>query len=461
MCRTIAAGHADGYGARRVVPENARPLPGMETEYPKIGRAQKKRIAEEVVASSLLATVEKPFCALTQVLGRESERVAVRGRELSTWLGSARAPEHVGTVGDGALDAPFGTPLLPARISLLPSSEAAIQGLFWLISSAEKQIDLMIYGWEDDPTGREVAAALDLAARRGVRVRLLVDRTAFLIHNRNAAIGEPTFLDRLACVPNVRLIETPGTFARFDHRKLAVMDGRVAWTGGMILTEVARRQWENLAFLVEGPVAAHYAALFEERWRDVGGATGGPVGGLSPRPEPAPNALARVVRTDVRDRTLKNALFHAIDHAKHHIYLENPYFSDTVLAAKLVAARQRGVDVRAIVTLRGNVRKLNQYVVLTSNRLLRGGVRVYLAPAMTHVKAMTVDGTWAYLGTGNFDELSLRNNREVGLTVLSPKIVEAVDRDLFLPDMNRDEELTALMPLPRKWPVLELFALWY
>ena len=54
---------------------------------------------------------------------------------------------------------------------------------------------------------------------------------------------------------------------------------------------------------------------------------------------------------------------------------------------------------------------------MTANRLLRAGVRVYLYPGMTHVKATTVDGLWAYLGTGNFDALSLRHNRELGLAV--------------------------------------------
>ena len=80
-------------------------------------------------------------------------------------------------------------------------------------------------------------------------------------------------------------------------------------------------------------------------------------------------------------------------------------------------------------TLRGNVRLLNRFEALTADCLLRGGVRVYLYPAMTHVKAMSADGAWAYLGTGNFDELSLRNNREVGLSVTSPGVsidIEAV-----------------------------------
>ncbi|GAC1473818.1 MAG: hypothetical protein NVSMB9_23120 [Isosphaeraceae bacterium] len=451
-----------GFRQTRVTPRNAGSIPGVTTEgYPEIGRAQKIEIGREVLGSSISALLTHPLRSTTQVVGRATERLAVRARELTILFGSSRPADRYGQVGDGIIDSPFGTPRMPARITLLPSSEQAIRELLALIASAERRVDLMMYGWEDDPTGREVALALANAARRGVRVRAMADRGAFLMHNPPAAQGKSTFLDGLRIVPGVEVIESPDPFFRFDHRKLAVIDGRTAWSGGMILTEVARRSWENLAFLAEGPVVTQYAALFEDRWQEVGGAPGGPVLDASTRSTLLANASVRMVRTDVRERSLKNALFHAIDHARHHIYLENPYFSDEIFAEKLVSARKRGVDVRVVVTLRGNVKRLNQYVILTSNRLLRGGVRVYLAPFMTHVKAMSVDGTWSYLGTGNFDELSLRNNREVALAVTSPQVTGELDQRIFLPDLAMAEELHALMPLPRNWPLLELFALWY
>ena len=445
---------------RPVLPENAKPLPG-QTEYPVVGRPQKKAIVTEAVKASLGEFAHRPVRSILMMMGRTSERLGVRVRELSSRLGSARPMIHVGNAGDGDLDARRGSPTIPAALTLLPSSEAAIQSLLSLVQGATRRIDLMMYGWEDDPTGREVASALESAARRGVEVRLLIDRGGFLIHNAAAATGEPTFLDRLKCVPGVSVIEPADPMLRFDHRKLAVMDGRVAWTGGMILTEVARRTWENLAFLAEGPIVAQYVALFEDRWREVGGIAAGPISANPAASAFLPNAQVRMIRTDVGERSLKKSLYHAIDHAAHHIYLENPYFSDTIFAEKLIAASRRGVDVRVIVTLRGNVPRLNQYVHLTANRLWRGGVRVYLAPRMTHVKAMSVDGGWCYLGTGNFDELSLRNNREVGLTVMSQGVTSALDQSIFLPDMINAEEMTAPMPLPKNWPVLELLKLWY
>jgi phosphatidylserine/phosphatidylglycerophosphate/cardiolipin synthase-like enzyme len=453
------SGTAMAAGPRRVTPENALQPPGASFEgYPEIGRAQRAAIAREVIVGSARSVACTPLASVRHVVGRTVERLSVRGREVSTSLIDPRPWFDDGPGLDLAGDA--GGPPFPARLTLLPSSEAAVQALLAQVAAASRRVDLMIYGWEDDPTGREVAAALADRARQGVRVRLLVDRGGFITHNPGAADGRGTFLDALRTVPNVSVIEPENPFLRFDHRKLALVDGRVAWTGGMILTEVARRRWQNLAFLAEGPIVAEYAALFEARWCEVGGCPEGPVA-----PEataaPPPNATVRMIRTDAGERSLKSALYHAVDHARCHIYLANPYFSDEILTDKLVEARERGVDVRAILTLRGNMRLLNQYSALTANRLLRGGVRVYLYPAMTHVKAMSADGDWAYLGTGNFDELSLRNNREVGLSVTSPEVVGELDRTVFLPDMAASQELTALLPVPRNRVLLELFSLWY
>jgi cardiolipin synthase len=343
----------------------------------------------------------------------------------------------------------------------LPASEAAIHTLLHVIASAQQRIDLMIYGWQDDPTGRAVACALAARAGQGVRVRLIVDRTGYLIHNPPAAHNACTFLDVLRAVPNLSVIEAPAAFLRFDHRKLAVIDGRVAWSGGVILTEVERCRWHDIAFLAEGPIVSQYARLFAERWQELGGCPDVLAGIAGDSLPVAANATVRMIRTDVGVRSLRDALYHAVDHAQHHIYLENPYLTDEILVDKLVAARARGVDVRALVTLRGNVARLNRYEASVANRLLQGGVRVYFFPGMTHVKALSADGVWAYLGTGNFDELSLRNNREVGLAITSEPVVAALDHNVFLPDMSGSHELTTFLPMPGHHVLLRLFRLWY
>jgi cardiolipin synthase len=448
------------------VPAYAVQPPGASFEgQPAVGRAQIVAIGREDLHASASALVHAPLCSMAQLTGRGLERLAVRVHELAPRPLLPPLDRDCGQHAPGDLGGSFGGPPTPARLTLLPSSEGSLQALLDLIASARMRIDLMMYGWEDDPTGRAVAAALAARAQQGVRIRLIVDRTGYLIHNAPAAQGCWTFLDALRSVPNVTVMEPPGPFFRLDHRKLAVIDSRIAWTGGMILTEVARRRWHNFAFLAEGPIVAQYACLFEECWREQGGypdAFDPGIGcGGGGEPPVAANASVRMIRTDLKIRSLRDALYHAVDHAQHHIYLENPYFTDEILTDKLVAARARGVDVRAILTLRGNMALTNRYETLTANRLLCGGVRVYLFPIMTHVKALSADGVWAYIGTGNFDEQSLRNNREVALSVTSPSVVSALDQSLFLPDMAVSQELGTRLPPPRHRGLLELFALWY
>jgi cardiolipin synthase len=116
------------------------------------------------------------------------------------------------------------------------------------------------------------------------------------------------------------------------------------------------------------------------------------------------------------------------------------------LQAKLARARRRGVDVRVVLTLHDVSETVNRANRVTANRLLRAGVRVYLYPGMTHAKAASVDGRWAYLGTGNFDSLSLRRNRELGLAVGPGPVVRELEERLFGADLRPEWELTAPLP---------------
>jgi cardiolipin synthase A/B len=134
-------------------------------------------------------------------------------------------------------------------------------------------------------------------------------------------------------------------------------------------------------------------------------------------------------------------LFAAVDRAQDHIYVENFTLADNRLLVKLAQARRRGVDVRVVLTLAATPDTINRTNRVTANRLFRSGVRVYVCPAMTHLKAATVDGRWAYLGTGNFDILSLRHNRELGLAVAAGPALGEVEDRLFRPDFRPDWEM--------------------
>jgi cardiolipin synthase len=455
---------AGDHASRELAVNAVQPAGATFEGYPAVGHQQKVELAREIVRASISATLHSPIRTVCVGLRRIDVRLVSGIAEKAPVALVAPTHPRCGA-DDDAVDFDLGEgaggPSTPARLTLLPNSELAIRALLGQIARAQMRIDLMMYGWEDDPTGREVACALEARARAGVRVRAIVDRTAFLLHNAPAARGQCTFLDGLRATPNVSVVEAAGAFVRFDHRKLAVFDDRVVWSGGMILTEVARRQWQNFAYIAEGPLVAQFVCAFAERWHECTGDNEGPLPVPSTHTPVCPNATVRLLQTDLKEHSLADAVYRAVDNAKLQIYLENPYFSDELLTKKLIAASARGVDVRAILTLRGNMPQMNRFETLTANRLLRGGARVWLYPAMTHVKAMSVDGVWAYIGTGNFDALSLYNNHEVGLSVASPSVVSELDKCLFFPEMQVSQELHALLPPPKKRLKLEVLSVWY
>jgi cardiolipin synthase len=351
-----------------------------------------------------------------------------------------------------------GNDLRPADVHLFVAGHDALAALHQVIDQATCRIDVLMYIWESDPLGEDVARRLAARAAAGVHVRVLVDGGGNLIHGQpaGASVAE---LNRVVCrllrQPNVELLRSRNPAARFDHRKLVLADGQIAWSGGRNFTLPSFAEHHDLSYTLTGPLAAEMADVFESFWRMQGGTAAPPL------PEPplaAANASARLVRTRPGQRDLASVLYRAVERARHHVYLENPYLSDPRLLAALIRARHRGADVRVVLTLEDDREVVNRSNKVTANRLLRAGVRVYFYPGMTHTKAASVDGCLAYLGTGNFDALSLRHNRELGLAVGAGSLPAELEAVLFLPDFCPVWEVTAPLPLTATDYVAEILA---
>ena len=159
------------------------------------------------------------------------------------------------------------------------------------------------------------------------------------------------------------------------------------------------------------------------------------------------NAWARVVGTGSCKREFARTIYQAVDHACHHVYLENPYLTDSLLVCKLVRARRRGADVRVVLAKDSQSAVIDRALKVTTNRLLQAGIRVYIYPGTTHVKAVSVDGRWAYIGTGNFDSLSFRRNHEVGLAIGAGPFIDELEQRLLLADFRPEWEVTCPLPV--------------
>lgn len=397
-------------------------------------------LARQLTVDTAIETVHHPVESVRTVLSCPPTLVHTLGQELignRLVLQLAKAPGPIRCdrepLDPAALDVELnrltGTSLEPASVELFPDGSGALGALLRVIDEAEQQIDILMFMWDSDPVGELIADRLVTRAAAGIRVRVLVDGGGNLIHGAGPTVRDVNrAVCRLARSPGVEVLRTRNPFGCFDHRKLVLADGRIAWTGGRNFTYTSFFAQRDLSFTLAGPLACRLTAMFEDFWRDQGGRPG--CGLPCPSPPAEPDGFARVVGTEPNRRYLANSLYRALDRAQHHIYLENVYFSDPWVVAKLAKARRRGVDVRVLLTVESDHDVVDRSNRVTANRLHKAGIRVYLHPGMLHTKAAVVDGQWGYMGTGNFDALSLRQDRELGLAIGAGPLVSRLEEVL-------------------------------
>ena len=240
------------------------------------------------------------------------------------------------------------------------------------------------------------------------------------------------------------LRETLNPWLITDHTKLHIFDRQVAFLGGMNLGRESRHEWHDLMVSVRGPVVDALSRDFEQTWR-----RNGPLGDFALfvrepaiEPEDGPGVPLRLLRTDVLNarNDIVLAMRHAIRGARKRIWVQMPYFSSDTIENELMSAASRGVDVRLILPEKANHQIMDAGNYVTARNLLKGGVRVYHYPGMTHLKAMVCDG-WATVGSANLDTISLHINRELNLSFSDPDLVSQLVTRVFKPDLSNSTPL--------------------
>lgn len=239
-----------------------------------------------------------------------------------------------------------------------------------------------------------------------------------------------------------------------DHVKTLIFDNQSAYIGGMNIGREYRYEWHDIMLKVEGPIVGRINKEFYGAWAHSG--WGGDFAyGMSKLFRSDNNKMedkedyinirplyTKTGKTEIHDVTLE-----AIKRAKSYVYIQNAYFSDNRIINELIRARERGVDVRVILPYWGNHNIMNSANMISANIMLRNGIRVYLYPNMTHVKATVIDG-WAMVGTANYDKLSMRVNQEMNLAFYDKKAVEELLERLFYVDFEVSMEVQGEFPIP-------------
>ena len=314
------------------------------------------------------------------------------------------------------------------RIELLNSGYDYLPALCAAIAGAEHEVFLETYIYAHDDGTAHVTAALCAAAWRGVRVHLLVD--GFGARNMQpAAIAELKAAGVRLMFYRKPLLWQPVRGLRRMHRKLAVVDRRVAFAGGINIIDDWNTPDEvpprfDYAVRIEGPLAAAVRAATRQLWFTVA------LAALKPRvrrtralPEPAAAGTVRaalLVRDNLLHRTdIEDAYLNAIRAAQKQILIANSYFLPSMRFYRaLRVAALRGVQVTILLQGPSDHPLMKAATQSLYRRLLRAGITlIEYRKSFFHAKVAVVDDVWATVGSSNFDPLSLLLAREANVVI--------------------------------------------
>jgi cardiolipin synthase A/B len=324
--------------------------------------------------------------------------------------------------------------LLRTGTEFFPALEAAIAG-------ARHEIYLETYIFADDAAGRRIARALAEAAAQGVRTNVVVDgmtvkRYVGALRERLLAAGVSFVIYR----PDISPWDFSARRLRRLHRKVAVIDARVALVGGINVIDDMHTPGHvppryDYAVRIEGPLVGAIRAEADRLWRLVA---------LSnfqmwtdvPPPPPAAETLPRgfqraafLIRDNFRHRSdIEDAYLAAIEQANEEIVLASAYFFPGIRFRRaLVAAAARGVRVILILQARVEYVMLHYASRALYGALLGAGVQIFeYTKSFLHAKVAVVDGRWATVGSSNIDPFSLLLAREANVVVDDRKFAQVV-----------------------------------
>ena len=326
------------------------------------------------------------------------------------------------------------------NIDMLETGDEAYAAMLDAIGRAERSIMLETYIFDRDAIGEKFADALGDAVKRGVEVRVLVDavgaRYSFpsivkLLKDKGVAVD--VFNGNI--IIGLRL---PYANLR-THRKILIVDGKVAFTGGMNIRAgfVRAIAGDGVAFdthfKLKGPAIADLFHIASEDWRFATGEllTGEAWKIAPPENPPGTGTLVRVVGSgpDKNVETNQRMMMGAFSIAEQHILIMTPYLlPDRELISALVTAARRGVSVDIVVPGVNNLKLVDRAMRAQFDQLLKDGCRIWRAGgAFNHSKLMTIDGAWSYVGSSNIDPRSLRLNFEVDLEILDRDVARQVE----------------------------------
>jgi cardiolipin synthase len=376
------------------------------------------------------------------------------GRRLDRHLQAENVGRLAGEFRDGLHDPAFplllrridDAPILPGnRVDAFFRGENAFEAMGQAIDAAREEVLVESYILKDDSTGHAFLDAVGRAAGRGVAVRVLADAWGSLTTRRSF------WKEMKRRGVEVRLFNPLFPHLLFqpfrDHRKILVVDRRVAFTEGMNIADEygsglgsSTGPWRDTHCRVEGPAAWELAVVFSEAWRRAGGRLD--FEPLSPPAAEGASILVLDSRPGRGHEETASVLAAIVGAAREKIWITNAYFAPRARAVLVLAeAVRRGVDVRFLLPGTTDVPLVRHAGHGHFGALLSQGVRVFeYDAAILHAKTLVADDFVSVVGSTNLDFRSFHFNAEANLVILDAATGRAF-AEAFRDDLTRSKEI--------------------
>jgi len=351
---------------------------------------------------------------------------------------------------DATLDFAWST---AATIDPWPEGANFFPRIFDDVEAARSSVHILMFGWREGNVGKRLAALLKRKLAEGVQVRVIVDSygsrpyadaramfTDLAAAGAQIVINDEFPLDRDGLFPDDQTLDwRQDEVGRADHRKLYVIDGAIAWTGGAgIEDHFENGGFHDVMVRVTGDVVRQAQAAFLTSFRGHGGPL--PTDLARYFPAPADPGTTRIALAQVIPGgfvAASQAIREQIDAARERLDVMNAYLTDHDMIERILAAARRGVKVRVVVSEKSNAAQATAALKHHYADLMAAGAEVWELPGtVVHAKVVVADDVVSF-GTVNLDAWALYRNSEIAMIAHSPEAAGLMEQRLFEPDIAR------------------------
>jgi cardiolipin synthase len=394
-----------------------------------------------VISRQVLAIVQKPSWP------PGPNAITAAGAQLATQRFAARSDPKPADVG-----VPYAWSTA-ATVEPWPEGKSFFPKILADVEKAKSSVHILMFGWREGEVGTKLTDLLVQKLKQGVEVRIVLDAagskpygptkpmfTKLADAGAQIVVNDTFPWDEDGLYPNHTSFDwSQDDVGRADHRKLYVIDGTVAWIGGAgVEDHFANGKFHDVMSRVTGNVVRQAQALFLMSFRAHGGPLPTDLSKYFPKqPDPGtiPIALLQTVPGGFVSAT--QAIRQLIDHARTRLDIMNPYVTDADMIQRLVAAAERGVKVRIVVSQTSNNPQATAALKDHYSELIHAGAQIWEYPgAVVHAKIVVTDDTVEF-GTVNFDAWSLYRNYEISMMARSASVAQLFEERVFGPDIAK------------------------